>query len=157
MSKKSITREIDELRTMPVPDLVARYAQEFGKPPRVKHREYLWKRIAHMVQTKKYGGLSMIAKRRLEELIAEIDLPLDENKRTVTGRLKDRTRPDGLKVGSVLSRTWRDKEIRVVVQEGGLVWEGTVYRSLSAVARAITGTKWNGKLYFGLTKRKRSR
>jgi hypothetical protein len=70
--------EIEALRRAPVPELVARYQEVWGKPPRVKHREWLWKKIAWKIQEQRFGGLSGVAKRRLEELIAESDLPLGD-------------------------------------------------------------------------------
>ena len=85
---KSIADEIEELRAMTVAELVPRYEDAFRKPPRVKHREWLWKRIAWKIQEQRFGGLSNAAKRQIDELIAEMDLPLGEDRRTVTGRLR---------------------------------------------------------------------
>jgi len=144
----TITAEIEALRAMKVPDLVERYEREFGKPPRAKHREHLWKRIAYKIQEKKYGGLSRVAQRRLEELIAEIDLPLDENQRTVVGKLKDGRKPKDPAVGTVLTRRYKGQNIQVQILESGFEWDGTVYRSLSAVAKAVTGSHWNGNVFF---------
>ncbi len=101
------------------------------------------------------GGLSTKAKDRLEELIAEIDLPLGEKTRTVSGVLKKNRRPDDPVPGTVLTRHYKDQEIRVLVRDDGYECNGELYRSLTAVARAITGSKWNGRLFFGLTKRKK--
>jgi hypothetical protein len=101
--------------------------------------------------------LSDAAKRRLEELIDEIQLPAGEQKRTVTGKLKAAGKPGDLAIGNTITRQWRDQEIRVTVVEGGFEWQGVVYRSLSAVAQAVTGAHWNGKLFFGLTGRKKAK
>jgi len=57
-------------------------------------------------------------------------------------------------VGTVFTRTWKGGEVRTVAVEGGYEYEGAVYRSLSAVAKAVTGSHWNGRLFFGLTARK---
>ena len=151
----SIAKEIESLRRMKVPDLVARYREVWGKEPRCKNREHLWKRIAWKIQEQRFGGLSKIAKQRLEELIAEIDLPLPERRRTVAGTLKRSQKPGDPQVGTTLVREWKGQEIRVQVTENGYEYEGVVYRSLSAVAKAITGSHWNGKLFFGLTARKK--
>ena len=72
---KTIAREIEELRAMKVADLLKRYRKLYGKEPRIKNREWLWKRCAYQLQVVRYGGLSGTAQRRLEVLIAEIDLP----------------------------------------------------------------------------------
>ena len=145
---KSITAEIEALRAMKVPELVEKYREAFQKEPRVRHKEWLWKRIAYKIQEKKYGGLSRVAQRRLEELIAEIDLPLDESQRTVVGKLKGGRKPKDPAVGTVLTRQYKGHEIRVQVLESGFEWDGTVYRSLSAVAEAVTGSHWNGNVFF---------
>ena len=155
-----LTQQIAGLRQLTAPALVERYRGLFGKEPRVKHsKEWLWKRIAWKLQEEKYGGLSDVAKRRLEELIAEIDLPLGESRRTVTGTLKRSrpARPGDPALGTTLVREWRGKQIQVRVLENGFEYEGVVHRSLSAVAKAITGSHWNGRLFFGLTGRKRAK
>lgn len=146
----SIGEEIDALRAMAVPELVARYREVFGRDPRVKHREWLWKRISWKVQERRFGGLSEKAKERLEELIAEIKLPFTEDTRTVSGPLKGRSKPGAPAVGTTLVREWRGRRIEVRVVDGGFEWDGVLFRSLSAVAEAVTGAHWNGRLFFGL-------
>ncbi len=148
-------KEIDRLRGMKVPELVEQYTELFGKPPRVKHREWLWKRCCWRLQEIRLGGLSETAKKRLEELIAELDLPLPEEQRTVSGALKKAQKPGDPPVGTTLVRQWHGQEVRVQVLEGGFEHGGVVHRSLSALAKAITGAHWNGRLFFGLTQRRR--
>ena len=152
---KSVTQEIEELRNMAVPELTRRYRELFGKPPRVKHREHLWKRCAWKIQEQRFGGLSKVAKRRLDELIGEIDVPLGTPQQSVSGHLNARVRPSGHTVGTVFTRPWHDREVRAVAVEGGFECDGVVYRSLSAVAKAVTGSHWNGRLFFNLTSRKK--
>jgi hypothetical protein len=60
-------------------------------------------------------------------------------------------------VGTILVRKWREQEIRVVVLENGYEWNDVVYRSLSAVAKAVTGSHWNGRLFFRLTERRKAK
>ena len=153
---KPIADEIEELRGMKVAQLVDRYAELFGKPPRVKNREHLWKRCAWKLQERRLGGLSEVAKRRLEKLIAEIDLPLPDHTRTASGFLRKPRRRDDPAPGAVLVRKWHSQEIRVLVREDGYECNGELFRSLTAVARAILGSKWNGRLFFGLTNRKKA-
>ena len=143
----SISDEVIELRALPMSDLLARYEAVFGKATRVKHREYLWKRIAWKIQEQRFGGLSETAKARLEELIAEIDIDLGAERKQVK-----RAR-NGMTLGTTVSRMWKDHEVRATSVEGGWEHEGTTYRSLSAVAKHVTGSHWNGKLFFGLTRR----
>ena len=149
---KTVAQEIAELRGLPVPELVIRYEAAFGKPPRVKHREHLWRRVAWKIQEQRFGGLSGAARKKLDELIAEIDIPL-----VVEGaeQKKPVHRVNGEpQIGTTLVRVWRDHEVLATRTDEGWEHDGVVYRSLTAVAKAITGTHWNGKLFFGLTKRK---
>src|ERR1700675_3034998 len=118
---KSIAQEIAELRLLPLPELIARYETAFGKPPRVRHREYLWKRIAWKVQEQRLGGLSLVAKDRLESLIAEIDIPLAERTRDVTGRLQ--ARPKSTTVATIV-KNWRGTDYHAVPIEGGFEVNG---------------------------------
>lgn len=150
---KAIADEILELRALPTPELVERYTAAFGCAPRVRHREWLWKRVAWRLQEERLGGLSSVAKHRLEELIEAIDLPLNERTRTVTGR---RVSPQRAKTTGTLTRMWRGREVRAIPVDGGFDVDGVLYKSLSAAARGITGTQWNGRLFFGLVDRKRA-
>ncbi len=156
MKQRTIAEEIQELRAMPVPDLVNRYEAVYGKSPRVKHRHWLWRRIAWKLQEQRFGGLSEIAKRRLDELIAELDRPL-HGARVERGKLGGRGRRGDPPVGTVLTRAWRRQEVRATRVEGGWEHDGVVHRSLSAVAKAVTGTHTSGPAFFGLTKRKATR
>ncbi len=152
---KPIAEEIELLRRMKVPDLVDRYREVWDKEPRCKNKTFLWRRIAWRIQEQRFGGLSEVAKRRLDELIAEIDLPFPDNTRTASGVLRKLRRPDDPAPGTVLVRKWRGQEIRVLVRDDGYEWHGELFRSLTAVARAVTSSRWNGRLFFGLTKRKK--
>ena len=149
---RPIAEEIAELRGLPVAELVVRYEAVYGKPPRVKHREWLWRRIAWKIQEQRFGGLSGAARKKLDELITEIDIPL------VAGRREPEKRPNRIngepQVGTTLVRVWRGREILATRIDEGWECDGVVHRSLTAVAKAVTGTHWNGKLFFGLTKRK---
>jgi hypothetical protein len=145
---KPIAKEIAELRAMNGPELIERYVAMFGKAPRCRQPSWLLQRCAWRLQEMRLGGLSEVAKARLEELIAEIDIDLG----AVRAQVK-RGRKDAL--GVTVKRTWKGREISATTVEGGR-WEhdGVVYRSLSAIAEHVTGAHWNGKHFFGLTKRK---
>ncbi len=153
--RKTVAQEVSELRAMAVPELVERYESVCGKAPRVKHREWLWRRIAWKIQEQRLGGLSSVAKKRLDELIAELDLPLN-GKRKVRGKVKGRGTDSDPVVGTVLVRKWREKEIHVTRTDEGWEHDGVVHRSLSAVAKAITGSHVSGPAWFGLVSRKRT-
>ena len=111
------------------------------------NRRYLESRLAYRIQELAYGGLKPETVRRLQELGDEI------GPETAPGR---RRRREGLPiVGTRLIREWQGVEHLVTVTAQGFEWQGRPYRSLSAIARAITGTRWNGWVFFGLKNHRR--
>ena len=149
--QKPVPEIIAELREMDVPALVAEYEAVYGKPPRVKHRDWLWRKIAWKVQEARYGGLSSVAKRRLDELIAELDVPLEAQPRKVVRKTGEP------RIGTTVTREWKGSEIAATRVETGWEHDGVVYRSLSAVAKAVTGSHWSGPAFFGLNGKERRR
>lgn len=155
MTTRTITAQIAELQTLAPAQLAARYEALFGKPPRVRNKAWLFRQCAWKTQERALGGLSERAKTKLAELMTTIDLP-------IAAAPPPRPRPTPAKTantntlipGTVLVREWRDQRIEVHVTDDGFVWNGTTFTSLSAVAKAITGAAWNGRLFFGLTTRK---
>jgi len=100
-------------------------------------------RLAYRIQELAYGGLKLETIRRLERLGEE----LDGGDRKKRGIRADRDRPI---TGTRLLREWQGVEQVVTVTADGFEWQGRPYKSLSAIARAITGTRWNGWVFFGL-------
>jgi len=86
------------------------------------------------------GGLRPERRRQLRQIVEEFNQ---------TGEVRRRARPE-LKSGTRLVREWRGRTYEVLVLDDGFSWQGTEYRSLSAIARKITGTAWSGPLFFGL-------
>ena len=116
-----------------------------GDPPRRLSRQFLLRALAHAIQEKAFGGLSPTVRQRLQRLAAEL---------RNTGCIASfGTRP-AFKPGTRLIREWQDRTHEVIVLEHGFKWKGATYRSLSAIARAITDTKWNGHVFFGLKPRR---
>ena len=142
---KPVAQELAELRALNVAELVERYVAVFGKAPRCKQPTWLFRKIAWEIQARRFGGLSKRALARLEELMAEIDIPL--------GGLRAPLRPKRGTLGTTVARVWKGREITATAVERGWEHEGAVFRSLSAVAKHVTGTHWNGRLFFGLTRR----
>jgi len=162
----SVTAQIESLRGMTVADLKVKWRELYGEDTRSCNRIYLWRRLAWRVQELAYGGLSERAKARLAELSKDDDLrmlpprrwqPPAGNGEPTTAEAPRRPLRDPRlpKPGSTLSRAYRGHEIRVLVLEDGFEYEGRHYASLSALAREVTGQRWNGLLFFGLTKRDR--
>ncbi|MCP4005464.1 MAG: DUF2924 domain-containing protein [bacterium] len=161
----SVIRQIHRLQQMTVGDLRLEWMKLYGEPTRSRNRDYLWRRLAWRVQELAHGGLSDAAKARIEELapegFARARTPPNGNGAPPAGT-RDQHQHCGHRdprlpsPGTVLTRQYKGREIRVVALDDGFEWDGRQFRSLSAVAGAVTGSKWNGWLFFGLTKRKRS-
>ena len=113
------------------------YRQE---PPKRVSRDLLILGVAWKIQEQTYGGLSATSKRRLAELARDLDRDGDIA----------RARIERLKPGAKLVREWQGESHRVTVLEEGFEWRGERWRSLSVVAREITGTHWSGPRFFGL-------
>ena len=157
----NIGREITRLKAMTVSQLLQRYADLFGEETRSRHKEYLVKRIAWRMQSAKEGTLSERARRRAEELANDADIRMYAPKNHAFNVAPERTRileanitqgREVLMPGTVLTRKYKDRMIIVTVLPNGFEYDGKVYRSLSAVARAVTGTHWNGYHFFNLRK-----
>src|SRR5262249_57250249 len=103
----------------------------------------LGRSMAHRIQERTYGGLSREHQRLLDRLVKAAQA-------TPNGRLE---LPRRIKPGSELVRTWNRRTYRVLVMEKGFALEGRTFSSLSEIAFAITGTKWNGPRFFGLRSR----
>jgi len=154
----NIGREIAALKRMTVKQLRARHIEVFGEATRSGHKEYLVKRIAWRIQAVAEGGLSERARRRAEELANDADLRTHAPCR----QMPDGQQPDIAATvhfdhdprlpmpGSILTRRYRGRDIVVKVLPKGFEHEGDIYRTLSAVAKVVTGKHWNGYHFFGL-------
>ncbi len=143
--------EVAALAKMSGPALRARYAELFGDATRVGNRAWLIRRIAWRLQAKAEGGLSERARHRAAELADEATLrlnpPAPRAKSPLTLYRADPRLPAP---GQVLTRPYKGRTLQVTVRERGFEYEGAVYPSLSAVAKAITGSHCNGYLFFHL-------
>jgi hypothetical protein len=163
----NIEQTIAALRQMTAGQLRERYQEVFGEPSRSGNRQFLFKRIAWRIQSLAEGGLSERARRRAEELARDADIRTTlprppkggRDGHTVTLQApRSVTAHDRLPLpGTVLTRRYRGQQVEVKVLACGFEYAGQTYRSLSAIAKAITGTHWNGHLFFGLTTHKRDR
>ncbi len=108
-----------------------------SEPPRYASRDFLVRAISYALQERELGCLPAFARRALLAIATG-------NPASVRVKVKSGTR---------LLREWHGTTHEVLVTEQGFVWEGATYRSLSAIAVAITGAKWNGPRFFGLTGR----
>jgi len=157
----NVGRQIAELRRMTVTQLRHRHLEAFGEPTRSGHKDYLVKRIAWRLQAQAEGTLSERARRRAEELANDADLrttapkhPTDDiapGPITKTAMLPPTDHDPRLPLpGTYVTRVYKGREIVVKVRPKGFEYEGEIYRSLSAVAKAVTGKHWNGYHFFEL-------
>ena len=135
----SIAAQVAALPRKPTPELKQLWRELFDREPPGFSRSYLISRLAYRLQELAYGGLKPATRAKLDALAGALD-PKAARKRVVTGPV----------VGTQLIREWRGVEHTVTVLADGFAWEGRRYTSLSAVARAITGTRWSGPAFFGL-------
>ena len=152
----SVSARVAALDQAATDDLIAEFRRLNGRPARTRNRAWLVRKVAWAIQAEAFGGLSDKAKKRLDELIAQIGGPLGSADRTVTTTLPGKRKPNAPAVGTTLTRTWHGEQIIVHCRDNGYEHDGLLYRSLSAVAAHVTGAHWNGNLFFGVTKRRKA-
>jgi hypothetical protein len=143
-----IPARLAALKTTPTLELKRQWRELFDSEPPPFNRHYLESRLAYRIQELAYGGLTPETVRRLEQLGEQLDGG-DQRKRSIRA---DRDRPI---TGTRLVREWQGVEQVVTVTADGFEWQGRPYKSLSAIARAITGTRWNGWVFFGMKNHRR--
>lgn len=130
--KEDIEALVARIGDMDLDQLRALWRRRYGAPPSLRSLPLMRMQLAWRVQAEALGGLDSATRKVLAR----------------TGSVE----PEGkeLGIGAQLSRGWQGKRIEVIVEEQGFRWEGELYPSLSATARAITGIRWNGPRFFGL-------
>ena len=148
--------EIAQLKQMTNPQLRTRYAQLFGEETRANHKTWLIKRLAWRLQALAEGDLCERARQRAAELANDADLRLSPPKPKAEPKAASSGAADSerriLPAGAILSRTYKGKRLEVLVLKQGFEYQGQVFKSLSALAKTITGSHCNGHLFFGLSK-----
>lgn len=137
----SLDLELDAIAKARLPELRVIWSSRLGEdPPALRSREIFRRMLAYRVQAAALGGLSGAARRKLDDI---------EQRRA--SRVSKPAPPlVRLSPGLILIRKWKGVRHEARVVDRGFLHEGKTYRSLSEVARAITGTRWNGPLFFGL-------
>jgi hypothetical protein len=151
---------------MAVGQLRERYREVYGEPTRSRNKDFLRKKVGWRIQELAEGGLSDRARARIEELSAHVPVrwAVDRNGAAetqataeapvaVAPEMRDPRLPEP---GTVLTREFDGVAHRVTVLEDGFEHGGQRFASLSKVARAISGTNWNGYLFFSLQRRVRN-
>lgn len=127
-----IEAELSTVEILDLEGLRTYWRGRFGVPPPLRSVSLLRYLIAWRLQAAVHGGLDRDLRRQLAR----------------TGKVA--VEGQHLGIGAKLSREWQGRRVEVVVVEGGFTWNDTTYRSLSAAATAIAGTRWNGPRFFGL-------
>lgn len=155
--KLDIEREVAALQRMSTGQLCERYAELFGEPTRTRHRTYLVRKIAWKLQALAEGDLSERARRRAAELAHGVELRVMPPKAnevapeaavvTHAAIATDERLPPP---GTAIVRQYKGRTLQVLVLTDGFEFEGQRYKSLSAVAKKITGSHVNGYRFFGV-------
>jgi hypothetical protein len=143
-----VLQRIRALQSASTSELKESWRELFATAPPAFSRPYLQSRLAYRIQELAYGGLNPETVTRLEVIGEELD-----GGNLVLRRIRADDRP---MAGTRLMREHRGVEHVVTVLHDGFEYEGRPYRSLSAIARAITGTRWNGWTFFGLNRQARA-
>jgi hypothetical protein len=134
------------LKTTATPDLKQQWRELFAAEPPPYNRRFLESRLAYRIQELAYGGLKPETIQRLEALGEQLD-----GGNPVLRRIRGDDKPI---TGTRLIREYQGVEHSVIVLHDGYEYQGRPYQSLSSIARTITGTRWNGWLFFGLKNRR---
>jgi len=162
--KRPIQARIDELAAMNVRALQDEYRKVFGAEPESAHRQFLFRKIAWQLQAKEEGGLPEPVRELAREIARNValrnrvitnsikhraGLPVERSASTVIGLGHDSRLP---MPGGVIVKEYRGETLVVKVTDTGFEFKDRRYTSLSAIAKELTGTKWNGYAFFQLTK-----
>lgn len=155
---QSLAKQLAGLESMSMADLKRKYLELFGDETKTGNRTWLVRRIAWRLQANVHGGLSERARQRAAELANESDLRLSPPKvaagkggaKTAVGTVRFDTESRTPLPGTILVRKYKGRDLQVKVLENGFEYQGDVYKSLSAVAKHITGSHCNGFLFFKL-------
>ena len=142
-----VLARLARLKAMTVNELKSEWQTLMGSTPPNNSRTFLEQRLAYRIQELTYGGLPKPVSRLLDALADEV-----EGKKVRSTVISDPRNPV---IGTRLVREWNAVEHVITVLQGGFDWQGRRYKSLSAIARDITGTQWNGYRFFGLRENKR--
>jgi hypothetical protein len=158
----NVGKELAALNRLSVDALRARYAEVFGEPTNGRHKQWLVKRIIWRMQSLAEGDITERARRRAAELANDADVRRKAPKSPpVAPEAATRTRVRRLPTngdrrvplaGSLITRVYKGETLEVKVLADGFEYEGEAYKSLSAVAKQITGSHCNGYHFFRLTK-----
>lgn len=148
----SVLKQIAQLQSLTYDELKERWAMLYGSTPPAYNRTFVIKRLAYRIQELTHGGLSYATRERMRQILLASGFDetgcRPEGKRAAANQ-SGKNQPV---LGTKFGREWNGKLHEVTAVSGGFEYEGKRYRSLTAVTKAITGTHWNGRAFFGVSK-----
>lgn len=152
MRDMEILEQVLALKEMAVPELQARYSELFeGKKATSNNKTYLWQRIAYKIQELEYGRLPEEAQNKAKELAREYDPINNKALRSDATIKRNISRDRRLPIpGTLITKNYKGTDIRVKILEKGFEYSGKIYRTLTAIAKEVTGSHWNGYLFFNM-------
>ena len=142
MKPDPVLARLAAMKAAPIAELKKQWRELFNEEPPAFNRRYLESRLAYRIQELAYGGLKVETVKRLQKLGEQLD-----GGNITTRRVRADLKPI---TGTRLIRDYQGVEHSVTVRDSDFEYQGRPYKSLSAIARAITGTQWNGPVFFGL-------
>ncbi|MBN8597218.1 MAG: DUF2924 domain-containing protein [Planctomycetes bacterium] len=154
-----VNLQLKRLMNLSVPQLQEEFQRTSGEAARSNNRVYLIKRVLWRLQAAAAGGLSERARQRAAEIADESRLrarpPAAVHSEYAQAATPLKSSSTGLPLaGSIITRKYKGRRLEVKVLERGFELDGTVYGSAGALAKAVTGSNWNGPLFLGLKQRR---
>ncbi len=153
--RPQVLRQIAELHRLPMLELTERWRVLMGGDAPPYNKAFLLKRLTCRIQELAYGGLPMAAMHEMERALDDAGYDAVGGERAAARASTPATRrnPGLPMMGTRLVRDWNGQRYDVLVTQDGFEFEGRPYKSLTAIAKAITGTHWNGPNFFGLRRK----
>lgn len=143
---------IEQLQQLSREELIKKWKKLFGtNSPQNARKEFLIKHIVWELQARKQGGYSAQTKKQIDKLTEKLAIKQEVNENDIKETTKQSSMLE-IKSGTRLIREYKGEKHEVMALEKGFEYQNRQYKSLSAIAREITGTQWNGKLFFGVKK-----
>jgi hypothetical protein len=155
--QENLLTKIMSLKDRSLEELKKKYSELFeNKPAPSNNKTYLWKKIAYRLQELEYGGLSVESQGKIQELIQKYD-PVNNKAVRPENTSQNEPKKANLKrdkrlpiPGTVITKEYKGIKLQVKILESGFEYSNKVYKTLTAIAKEVTGAHWNGYLFFNL-------
>lgn len=137
----AVIKQVVALQNLKTTELKKMWNRFFNNPPEVDSRQYMTANIAYKLQELAYGGVDEATENKIKSYAKKVQTPLDKSKKA------KKYKP---MIGSKIVKDYNGTLLEVLVVQEGFAYNGEVFKSLSAVAKKITGTNWNGLRFFGV-------